>query len=38
MDLQETGCRVGGMEWIDKFQDREKLQAFVNAAISLLIS
>ena len=34
MDLQETGWMVGGMYWIDMFQDREKLQAFVNGKLS----
>jgi hypothetical protein len=33
MGLQETGWRVGGMDWIDMFQDREKLQVFVNGAM-----
>ena len=34
MDLQEMGC--GGMDWIDRAQDRDRLRALVNTVMSLL--
>jgi len=38
MDLQETGWKVWGMDWIDMSHDLEKLQAFVNEANHFLVS
>ena len=35
MDLQEEGCK--GMDRIDMAQDRERLQALVNAVMNLQV-
>jgi hypothetical protein len=35
MDLQEVGYE--GMDWNEKSQDRERLQAFVNAVMNLRV-
>jgi hypothetical protein len=37
MDLQEVEW-VGGMDWIDLDEDRERWRAFVNMVMNLLVS
>jgi hypothetical protein len=35
MNLQEVGC--GGMDWTDMAQDKDRLQALVNAVMNLRV-
>jgi hypothetical protein len=37
MNLQEVGCGVGGMDWIELAQDRDRWQALVNAVMDICV-
>jgi len=37
MYLQEVGCGMWGMDWIDLAQERDSFQALVNAVMNLWV-